>query len=172
MFVWVCFLCIWRMMLSCCVFVCMLMHRPLNSCVWSLCHAHMVFDAHMAWCCVVWQQPSRVLACRYWTLKAAKQQVSQPASHFLFDMCHDVTLFISQLAGAVISDSLCVRERVFLTESSNGQEMDVLVFMLHLILIMLEPVSQSDFGTCQLSLSNLVSLGLIMAIPVFLCNLC
>lgn len=83
----------------------------------------MVFDAHTAWCCVVSQQPSWVLACRYRTLKAAKQQVSQPSSHFLFDMCYDVTLFNSQLAGAFMSDSL--REGEFFTESSNGQEMDV-----------------------------------------------
>lgn len=27
------------------------------------CHAHMVFDAHKARCCVAWQQPSWVLAC-------------------------------------------------------------------------------------------------------------
>lgn len=27
------------------------------------------------------------------------QAASQPASHFLFDMCYDITLFIRQLAG-------------------------------------------------------------------------
>lgn len=80
-------------------------------------------------------------------------------------MCYDVTLFISQLAGAFISDS--VRERVS-TESSNGQEMDVLVFMLRLILIIQRPISQSDFRPAQLSLTYLLSSGLTPAILVFL----
>lgn len=57
----------------------------------------------------------------------------------------DVALFISQLAGAFISDS--VGEGEFPTESSNGQEIYVLVFMLHLMLIVHGPVSQSDLST-------------------------
>lgn len=63
----------------------------------------------------------------------SSQAASQPASRFLFDMCYDVKLFIRQLAGAFLSDSL--REGEFLTEPCNGQQMDVSVFVLSILII-------------------------------------
>ena len=68
----------------------------------------------------------------------AASQVSQR----LF--CHHDTLFISPLA--FISDM--VRESVFVTESSNGQEMGVFPFVMHPVLVMQETDSAQFSNLC------------------------